>query len=52
MDDDAVEAAIQERLDFFVAPLPENSNLEFHYGQIARQYIDLKLVKDMKAAGK
>ncbi|MDP2833817.1 MAG: hypothetical protein Q8Q28_11120 [Pseudomonadota bacterium] len=48
MDDDAVEPAIQERIDFFLGRLPENSGLEHHYGQIARQFIDLKLARDMK----
>lgn len=50
MSDGEVEQAIEERIDFFLACLPENSGLEGHFRPIARQYIDLKLAQDMKKA--
>lgn len=48
-DDNRVEKAIQDRVAFFLAALPEDSALECHYGEIARQYIDLMLLRDMNA---
>ncbi len=50
LDDDEVEARILDRIDFFLERLPENTALEPHFGEIARQHIDLELIQSLRSA--
>lgn len=50
LDDDAVEELIQQRIDFFISPLPEHSGWDGHFGNLARQFIDLKLISEERTA--